>query len=293
MVCNVSNSESIKIAFKVNNQIITNYDVKKEFFYLSALNPNINALSEEEKIKLSNDSIVKEKIKEKEILKYYKINGSNNYVDEVIKNIYSRINLQNIDEFSKYLKKNNLNLEEIKRKIEIEIIWNEFIYKKYNQQIVIDEDNIRNKILQNNTNIENFLLSEILISGENKKKITIKTAFILNKIKEIGFDKTAGLYSNSESAKVQGDLGWIRISQLSKQIRDTIDKIEIGEHTQPITIPGGAIILMIRDKKKEKVSMNIETELKKAMNFEKNNKLNQFSNIYFNKIKNQSVINVY
>jgi peptidyl-prolyl cis-trans isomerase SurA len=293
LISNISGAENIKVLIKVNNQIITNYDVKKEFFYLRALNPNVNKLNNEEKNKLATESIIKEKIKERELLKYYEINNSNKYVDVVIKSIYSGIGLQNIDKFSEYLTKNNLKLEEIKRKIEIEIIWNEFIYQRYNKQILIDENKIRNKILQNDTAVENFLLSEILISGENKKKITIKTKFIFNKINEIGFDKTAGLYSNSESSKNQGDLGWIRITQLSKKIKDSLNDIKIGEYTKPIIIPGGIIILMLRDKKKEEIYLDIDKELEKAMDFEKNNKLNQFSNIYFNKIKNQSVINVY
>ena len=128
LISNISGAENIKVLIKVNNQIITNYDVKKEFFYLRALNPNVNKLNNEEKNKLATESIIKEKIKERELLKYYEINNSNKYVDVVIKSIYSGIGLQNIDKFSEYLTKNNLKLEEIKRKIEIEIIWNEFIY---------------------------------------------------------------------------------------------------------------------------------------------------------------------
>ena len=285
--------ENIKIALKINNQIITTHDLKKEFLYLSSLNPNINALNQKEIYKIAKESIIKEKIKEQDLLKYYDLNGSNSYVDEVIKNIYLKMNMKNIEEFSEYLKKFDLNIPEVKKKIEIEVTWNELIYQKYNKQIFINEDEIREKIIGNNTEIDKLLLSEILITAENKQKITSTINFVIEKINEIGFDKTATLYSNADSSKDQGNIGWVRIEQLSNKIKNEINRIQTGKFTNPITVPGGAIIIMIKDRKKEKIKLDIETELKKAINFEKNNKLNQFSNIYFNKLKNQSIINVY
>ena len=293
MVSDQGYSENIKIALKINNQIITTHDLKKEFLYLSSLNPNINALNRKEIYKIAKESIIKEKIKEQDLLKYYDLNGSNSYVDEVIKNIYLKMNMKNIEEFSEYLKKFDLNIPEVKKKIEIEVTWNELIYQKYNKQIFINEDEIREKIIGNNTKIDKLLLSEILITAENKQEITSTINFVIEKINEIGFDKTATLYSNADSSKDQGNIGWVRIEQLSNKIKNEINKIQTGKFTNPITVPGGAIIIMIKDRKKEKIKLDIETELKKAINFEKNNKLNQFSNIYFNKLKNQSIINVY
>ena len=293
MVSDQGYSENIKIALKINNQIITTHDLKKEFLYLSSLNPNINALNRKEIYKIAKESIIKEKIKEQDLLEYYDLNGSNSYVDEVIKNIYLKMNMKNIEEFSEYLKKFDLNIPEVKKKIEIEVTWNELIYQKYNKQIFINEDEIREKIIGNNTKIDKLLLSEILITAENKQEITSTINFVIEKINEIGFDKTATLYSNADSSKDQGNIGWVRIEQLSNKIKNEINKIQTGKFTNPITVPGGAIIIMIKDKKNEKIKLDIETELKKAINFEKNNKLNQFSNIYFNKLKNQSIINVY
>jgi len=286
-------SEKIKIVFKIDNQIITTHDLKKEFLYLSSLNPSINAVNQKEINKIAKESIIKEKIKEQDLLKYYDLNESNSYVDEIIKNIYLNMNMKNIEEFSEYLKKFNLNISEVKKKIKIEVTWNELIYQKYNKQIFINEDEIKKKIIGNNTEIDKLLLSEILISGKNKQEITSTINFIIKKINEIGFNKTATLYSNADSSKNQGNIGWVRIEQLSSKIKNEINKTQTGKFTNPITVPGGAIIIMIEDRKKEKVTLDIEIELKKAINFEKNNKLNQFSNIYFNKLKNQSIINVY
>ena len=56
------NSE-IFIKAKVNNQIITNFDVKNEKNYLLALNPNLRNLSEENINRYAIDSIINERIK--------------------------------------------------------------------------------------------------------------------------------------------------------------------------------------------------------------------------------------
>ena len=109
-------SEKIKIVFKIDNQIITTHDLKKEFLYLSSLNPSINAVNQKEINKIAKESIIKEKIKEQDLLKYYDLNESNSYVDEIIKNIYLNMNMKNIEEFSEYLKKFNLNISEVKKK---------------------------------------------------------------------------------------------------------------------------------------------------------------------------------
>ena len=68
-----------EIIFKINNQIITNFDIQKETKYLLALNPSLNNLSTKQIKELSKNSLIREKIKENEILKYYKINYEDNF----------------------------------------------------------------------------------------------------------------------------------------------------------------------------------------------------------------------
>ena len=61
--------------------------------------------------------------------------------------------------------------------------------------------------------------------------------------------------------------------------------MEINNFTQPIIVPGGFLILKINDIKNTKIKVDIDKELKRLINFEKNNQLNQYSKFYFNKIK--------
>ena len=163
-------------------------------------------------------------------------------------------------------------------------MWNELIYTKFREQIDIDEEEIKKKITANKIQ-KNYLLSEIFFSGENKEKINEKYNLIKKSISEIGFKNTANIYSLTESAKIGGSIGWIGENQLSKKVVNEINKLQVGEFTKPIDIPGGMIILKLDDKKDKKISLDFNSEFEKLIAYEKNRQLNQFSAIYFNKLK--------
>ena len=80
-------------------------------------------------------------------------------------------------------------------------------------------------------------------------------------------------------------MDWINENSLNKNIREAIKILEINDFTKPINVPGGFLILQINDIKNTKIEIDIEKEFKKLENYEKNNQLNQYSKIYFNKVK--------
>ena len=82
-----------------------------------------------------------------------------------------------------------------------------------------------------------------------------------------------------------GDLGWIEENTINKNLKDIIKNLKIGEFTEPQVIPGGFLILKLKDIREENISMNIENELQKLIKLKTNQQLNQFSNIYFNKVR--------
>ena len=114
---------------------------------------------------------------------------------------------------------------------------------------------------------------------------------IIKSIKEIGFENTALKYSISKTSKVGGRLDWINENSLNKKIKNLLNKKQINEFTKPITVPGGYLILKINDIKITRSEKNIDTELKKLIQSTTNNQLNQFSNLYFNKVKENVEIN--
>ena len=283
------NAQSIetRIIYKIQNEVITNIDVKNEFKYLLALN---NRLEEIEKVKLleiSKESIIREKIKKIEILKNFKkIQLDKDYYELLLSNIYSRLNLKSIDAFEIYLKDYDLKITDIKKKITIDALWNQLIIQKYSSKVVIDEATIKEKILKNNEiKSKEYQLSEIVFEVENKEEIEKKYREVVRSINEIGFENSAAAYSFSESAKIGGDIGWINENSLNNDIRKNISGLKVGEFTKPIILSNSILILKLINTKNSETTIDIENELKKVINYERNRQLNQYSNIYYNKIK--------
>ena len=264
LFCNsIVNSNEIYVVSKVNNQIITNVDIINEYKYLIALNPNLQNIDKEKIMKLAKDSIIKEKIKVDELDKYFDLSIENRFIDKIIANFYKRMGLKSEKEFKNYLLKYNLDFENVKMKINIETAWNDLIYKKFGNKIEIDEKEIEdkiNKLISDSKEKDTYNISEILFSAENYEDLKKKYELINKSIKEIGFDNTANIYGVSDSAKMGGKIGWVNESSLNVVIKKDIVNLNVGEHTKPITIPGGFLILRLNDKKKQKIKIVFNDE---------------------------------
>jgi peptidyl-prolyl cis-trans isomerase SurA len=283
-------TNEIKIISKIDNEIITNIDVINEMNYLIAINNELKSIKDKELQVYALTSLQKEIIKKKELLKYYELNQKNDYLESYIKNFYQRLQIGSQQEFELYLAEYNLKFEDIRRKLEIEVVWNELIFSKYKDQVNIDVEKIKNKIRKKKIEVSSYQLSEILFQIKNKEELDIQYNKIINSITEKGFVNTASIYSVSDSAKYGGEIGWINERQLSQNINDNINQLEVGELSKPIIVPGGILLLKVNDKKKENINYNEDEELKKTISYEKNKQFNQFSLIYFNKIKINSKI---
>ena len=276
-----------KIIHIIQNEIITNIDIKNEFKYIVALNNSLKELDKKKILDISNESIIREKIKKIEISKNFKeIKINKDYSNLLLKNIYSRLNLKSINEFETYLKNYDLKIIDIEKKITIDALWNELIIKKYSSKVVINEAAIKKELLKNSKiQSKKYQLSEIIFEVENKEEIEKKYKEVVKSINEIGFENSAATYSFSESAKIGGDIGWINENSLNNNIRKNISSLKVGEFTKPIILSNGILILKLINIKNSETTIDIENELIKAINYERNRQLNQYSKIYYNKIK--------
>ena len=284
---------NIIIKVKVNDEIITNIDIEKEVEYLKILNPNLNQLNDDKVTELAKISLINEIIKKREILKFIDINKNNQFVEDYLKNLYSKLNYNSENEFKNELdSKNNYSINEIKEKIKLELLWNELIYKKYNQQLKIDKEKLINKINNiKNENQKEYFLSEIIF----KKKKDESLEDLINQIKlsinDIGFNNTANIYSISESSKFGGKLDWVNENSLSNLISDKLSVLKEGEYTDIIQIGNNYLLLKIDQIKVSEIKIDKQKELKKLIQLETTKQLNQFSRIYFNKSKINYSIN--
>ena len=285
-----------KIILKVNDKIITTVDVKQEEKYLKVLNPQLKKLNQNRLKILAMDSIVKEKIKEIELLKYYQLEKAldDANLEKIIKNLYQTVGFKKQEEFKSYLNSQNLKFSLVKRKLAIEMLWNNLIFEKFNNRVVIDESEIKNNIDKEIKNLKfsrDIFLSEILIKNSKDLKLDIVYSEILKSIENVGFASTANIFSISDTAKIGGKIGWVKETSLSKQIQKNIIKLKKGQISKPIKINENFLILGIDDAKINKQKIDKNKILSNKISYIKNQQLERFSLAYFGKVKQSIQIN--
>ena len=280
-----------KILFKVNNEIITSIDIFTELKYLGSINKDLKKTTNNQAFEIAKRSLIREKIKEIELKKLLKeIEVEEKFLNNLLINYFKSINIKTISEFEKFFISQDIDPNLIKKKISIEILWNQFIYSKFKQNVKIDRKSIQNE-LSNNVKKKEFLLSEILFNINENEKLNDKIVLLKKEINEKGFSQTALSYSISDTSSKGGKLGWVSETIMSQKIKNEIKKIKVGDHTDPIVIPGGFLIIKIEDIREKDNSSDLNNEIEKIIKDKTNEQLNQFSNIYFNKIKKNMVIN--
>ena len=289
-----SHSLENKIILKIDQDIITSLDIENEKNYLSALNPNIKELDDKKIFEISKNSLIREKIKKIEISKNTNIvKLDTNFLEKIIETRYISLGLKTKNEFIDYLKKFDIEIGTVIKKIEIEALWNQIIFLKFSKNININKEDLKKNIESNiNSNeTRELFLKEIVFNVQESSNLDKKYNLIKKSILETGFENTASLHSISDTAKTGGALGWVNENSLNPKINEALLGLDLKEYSKPITIPGGFLILQISEKRVVKEKIDIEMELKKIINAETNRQLNQFSNIYYNKVKQEISIN--
>ena len=290
---NLIANANIYIEVKIEDEVITNYDIKKEIEYLKLLNPNLQNLNINQIYPLGKNSLISEIIKKKEINKIFDLEKDNPIIDNIYENLLQKVGAINENELNNILlEKKSYTPKEIKEKLKIEIYWNDLIFLKYKNQINVDVNQLKKKINNRKDNLKTeYSLSEIVFKNQINKKLEIQIEQIKESIKIIGFNNTANIYSISESSKYGGKVGWIDEKSLSTSIIEKIKNLEIGEITEVIKIGNNFLIIKIDDKKTSEIKIDKDVELKKMIEFERNQQLSLFSKIYFDKSKMNYSIN--
>ena len=287
----------LKIIFKVNDTVITNYDIEKEVNYLKSLNKNMETFDQKKITETAQNSLIREKIKKDEIDKFYSIDYEKAIVskdlDLVIKNFRTNLGFETDIAFENYLSNKRIDLSDLKKKFIIEQTWNKLIVDKFLNQLKIDQEEIEKKVdffMENNSEQLSLNLSEIIFLEKNKTDNEKKYQDILKSIKEVGFRDTAILHSIADSSKFGGEIGWVNQSQISNEIFDYVKDLEEGQFTNPINSAAGILILKLNEKKIVSSNINRAEEINKLIISEKNRKLNEYSVIHYKQLENKSYV---
>ena len=295
IIFSIQNSNTIenKILFKIDNEIITTIDIYEEIKFLRTFTPEINDLEDAELFEISKNSILRDRIKKIEILEFVKeLKVQDKFLLNLIKNKYSKTNIDTLEDFRIYLKKNNLDFNNVNEKLTIELIWNDLIYQKFNKKISIDREKIKKELLQNSKKERQreFLLSEIVFTENDKINSKKKNEEIILDINNIGFKKTALKHSVSDTASNGGLIGWIKEDNLNQNIKKIVNELKTGQFSKPIRTSSGFMILKINDEREYLSEFNLADKMEEVIRFKTNDQLNQFSRMYFNKVKKDLII---
>ena len=284
-----------KIIFKVDNEIVTTIDLYNEVNYLKSTNKDLARLEENKIFEIAKNSLIQEKIKIKEILKYTdQIILKDELFKSIIESIYKQQNINNLDEFIKHINQYDVSIEYVKKKISSEIIWNDLIISKFSNKIRIDTDKIKNGLMQDlSKNSKEYFLREIIFDVPFNSNVESKIKEVEKDIFERGFKNAVLIHSNSTSSlRNAGEIGWINENSLNKEIKNILDSLDIGDISKTIIVPGGFLILKIDNIRfVENKEFDINKKLQEAIRIKRSEQLNNYSSIYFNKIKKEFTIN--
>ena len=278
------------IVLKVENEIITNFEIKNKIIATLILaNQEINQSNINKLKKQALDYLVKQKLKKIELSKY------NLKVDQKkITSYLNSISLNNINSLKEKFSNSGIDFQLFYEELEIDFLWQKYIYQVYSKKIEIDEKNINQELenlLKSQTDIEQFRISEIEISLNNDLNDQKKIINIQEQINKYGFETTAVKYSISSTASNKGDLGWLNAKSLNKKIFNLVTKIKVGEVTEPLITSNSALFLKLNDKKISKVeNINIDELKINLINRKKNELFNLYSRSLLSKLKNNSLI---
>ena len=278
------------IIIKVENEIITNYEIKNKILTSLVLankeinQQNINSLKNQ-----SLEALIQFKLKKIELSKF---NLNNDPIRT--KDYLNKISSNNIENLKDKFKKNNLNYDLFLDEINTQLKWQGYIFKIYSNKIEIDESIISNElndIIKNESNIEEYELSEIEILLDEQKSTDQEIDRIKKLIDEKGFEETALSSSSSDSAVNKGYIGWINGKSLSINIYKQIKEMKVGEISKPIFKTNSALFLKLINKKTYKSNNTNLDELKKNLiNQRKNELFNLYSKSHLSKLRNTSLI---
>jgi len=277
----------------VGNKVITKSDIINEIKIILILNGT--SYSEEIKDQLDQtaiQSIIKRTIKKIEIEKYDSLRFNPKDVDDELEQLASNLNMD-LDTLEQTLIANRINLSVINDQISTDLLWNSLIFLLYKDRLSINLDEIEDELqmLDQNKEINEYLISEIIIKPILRENLEVKLKEIYNEIETKGFDNVAIEKSISETAIKGGDLGWINENTIAKEFKEKIVKTSIGKISEPIFLPQGILFFKIRDKRTLKKFISLEDTKNQLVDAKKMKILNMYSLSHYDKlIRNISIV---
>ncbi len=271
----------------VGNKAITKSDVVNEIKILLILNNESYSDEKREQLQdMAIKSIIKRSIKKSEVERVNFLKFNQDDLNTELKKLANKINLD-LDTLKNICASNELDFLLVEDQIKIELMWNSLIFEIYKNRLSINQEEIEEqiKLFQNKKNIEEYLISEILLPPIEKGKIKNEIQNLKKEIAEKGFENVARDLSISESSVRGGDLGWINENIISKKIKSSIINTTIGEISEPIILQEGILLFQVRSKRNIENELTLEQTKNQLVQAEKIKILNMYSLTHYDKLR--------
>ena len=238
----------------VNGEIITGTDVDQRLALIISANGGKVAPEEMERLRLQ---VLRNLIDE--TLQIQEAKAATVDVDEEeVMQTFNRVAQQNFGQnpaaLEKYLAGIGSSAGSLKRQIKGELAWQRLLRRNVQPFINVSDGEVREMMdrLKAAKGTEEYRIGEIYLaaSQETKPQVLANAEKILEQLKSGGsFVAYARQYSQSSSASVGGDLGWIRLAQLPPELATPAAQMAPGQLVGPIELAAGFSLLYLIDKR--------------------------------------------
>ena len=279
----------------VGNKAITESDIVKEIKTILILSDQPYSIEKREVLQsVAVRETVKRNIKKIEIAKYNNISYNEADLSRELIFIAEKANAD-IETLKIKFSQNGINFSDVIENIKTELKWNSLIYQLYNKRLNINLDEVEEQLknLSDKKNVNEYLISEIIMKPVSKDELNLEISKINEEIKNYGFEKVAMEKSISDSSINGGDLGWISENLISDEFRSKIINTKIGEISDPVLLPEGIVLFKVRDKKTSEKVVNLEDARRQIIDSEKKKILNMYSLSHYDTLRRTIAINYY
>lgn len=279
----------------IGNKPITKSDLVDEIKIILILNNQSYSDDKKDQLhELAVKSTIKRTVKKIELERNNYFNLNEEDLKNELKRIATNIFLD-VDTLKNICESNELDFSKIEEQIKTELYWNSLIFEIYKHNININQSEIEDKLrlAQTNEKLEEYLISEIVISKVDDDKLDSKIIELNEKIKNEGFENVAKELSISESGVKGGDLGWINENIISQKIKNVIINTPKGHISSPIILENGILIFKVRDKRKVEKEISLEEMKNELIKIEKSKILNMYSISHYDKVIRSISINFF
>ena len=289
-IANAEISDSLFVT--VGNKAITKSDVVNEIKIILIINNESYSDDKRENLHdIAIKSIIKRSVKQIAIGKNDLLRFDKKDLINELEKMATKINVD-LETFKNICSSNELDFSLIEDQVKTELLWNSLIFHLYKSRISVNAEEINDqlKLIQSKKEIEEFLISEIVISSVEADQLKTKINEVKEKIKNEGFNNVAMNLSISTTAINGGDMGWLNENQMPEKIKTIVMTTPVGNITEPILLSRGILLLKIRNRRKIQ-KKSIEETKNELVNLEKTKILNMYSLSHYDSLRRSVAVN--